>query len=223
MVEAEADLLDEPSSPESGPTTAPDEGSAPPRARRPYSSELRAVGQAIEALRLVRQELEIAQQGDDYLVWVPASAVPRRFGGALLGIVPVNWADPSEPPVGRRTAERVLELRFTPEAVKRLEQRGRSRRKTANGVPDPFHIAQMLRALGDYLEMQGAQDPYIFIRGQEIHLVYVNAAGQRVAEDRRLAWLHDLWARMYLRRGLRNGVSAPDTMLDRLAWRSLRV
>ncbi len=176
----------------------------------PLARRLRAVGQALEALRV--QDFELRVSDGDYLVRgsqaapappPPLTSPPARRGALgslrriLGGVEPVDV----EPPVPPRARElQQLELRFTPDDIAKLEQQGQSQRQASPGMPDLHSLPQVLRTIGDYLDRQGHELARVVKQGQNITIEHGMLDGQPIVEERTASSLYDLSVRMYLRR-----------------------
>ncbi|MGH7830296.1 MAG: hypothetical protein ACREP8_08960 [Candidatus Binatia bacterium] len=175
----------------------------------PYAMKLRSIGQALEMLHLESFELE--SDGSDCLVrgvFDPTSygelpegrqqgPLPgiwrrlRRQDHAQTGFSPVPWSSV------------VLELRYTPEEIERLEREGQARRRDPHGTPDADSLSQLLRAVGAYLDRKGVQLLGVSRKGQFVTIRYQTVPSNRHEEELTPSYLRDLWRSMYLRRGPR--------------------
>ena len=176
----------------------------------PLARRLRAVGQALEALRV--QDFELRVSGGDYLVRgsqatpaapPPQTSQPARRGALgslrriLGGVEPIDLEPPTPP---RAQESQQLELRFTADDIAKLEQQGQSRRQASPGMPDLHSLPQVLRTIGDYLDRQGHELARVVKQGQNITIEHDMPDSQRSVEERTASSLYDLSVRMYLRR-----------------------
>jgi hypothetical protein len=171
----------------------------------PYAKSLRSIGQALEMLRF--EAFDIESDGDDCLVRgvfqpsedrapedLHSGPLPgiwrklRRQDYAQAGFSPVPWS------------AIVLELRYTPEEIDRLDHEGQARRRDPHGTPDADSLSQTLRAVGAYLDTKGVRlvgisrkNPFVIIR-------YQTPLQNRQEEQLTPTSLRDLWRTMYLRR-----------------------
>ena len=106
--------------------------------------KLRVVGQIIDLLKLTDFTIEV--EGHDYLV-----SGERVSGSAgLKAFIP--WAKTET----ERTECRLVELRCTPEIVERMEKEGQNKRRVFNLAPPPLSSSEVLRNVGNYLDLQRA-------------------------------------------------------------------
>ncbi|MGH7825859.1 MAG: hypothetical protein ACREQ7_11875, partial [Candidatus Binatia bacterium] len=104
-----------------------------------YSKALRAIGCALEALRV--EAFELTCEGANYTVRVKSQRKKEAKGVfAVLHRIFAN--SPGNSAVG-------LQLIYTPKEIDWLDQEGQLRRRDA-GNPDPHSLPQALRAIGAY-------------------------------------------------------------------------
>lgn len=176
----------------------------------PLARRLRAVGQALEALRV--QDFDLRVSGGDYLVRGSQAAAaappqqtppPARRGalGRLRRILGGVEPDDLEPPAPARAREsQQLDLHFTAADIAKLERQGQSRRQASPGMPDLHSLPQVLRTIGDYLDRQGHELARVVKQGQTITIEHNTPDGQPSVEERTASTIYDLSVRMYLRR-----------------------
>ena len=171
----------------------------------PYAKSLRSIGQALERLHLESFELE--SDGNDCLVRGVFDPAPQGEPpqGSEKGPLPGIWrklrrqdhAQTVFSPVPWSSA--VLELRYTPEEIERLEREGQSRRRDRHGTPDAASLSQLLRAVGAYLDSKGVRLVGISRKEQLVTIRYQTGRHDR-QEQLSPSSLRDLWRSMYLRR-----------------------
>ena len=171
-----------------------------------YGQILRAIGQDLEA-RHVKAQFHIECQNDEYRVWTKApEARESRLRSALRRI---NRPHPSRSPPkddtqkedsGRSHFSAANELRYQLEDLERLERDGEAKRREPNGMPDPYSLSQLLRALGNYVSLKPARFLALSWTEEFVALVYETAEGRRNVEYFKLPSIYDLWVYMYLRR-----------------------
>ena len=162
-------------------------------------TSLRAIGQALEALHLGDFELE---SHESYYL-VRGEAVRA---GRIQSLRQDVWD--SNPPAlwgkSRRPRPVALELRYTPNEIERLEQKGRARRKDLNRMPDPFSQSQVLRGVSHYIERKGGRLMKISRQDRWVTIEYETAQGDRTVERAAVSFLYRLFVRMYLKRSDRH-------------------
>jgi hypothetical protein len=172
-----------------------------------YEHHLRALGQALEILRV--EHFEIEPDGKSYLVQVLTSHSSRDSdrGPTAESTVRYIWASAPDP-TGAENIDttllyamaKTLDLQYTPEDVIRLEREWRAKRNNPNRLADPTTLSQLLRAAGAYLS---AKSVYLVkIRREQGALVieYETEAGQRGEESLSDDELCDSAMRMIARR-----------------------
>ena len=173
-----------------------------------FSQRLRALGQALELLKV--DEFDMEPDGDDFLVRgktiVPVTnAVEPPLDASILqhvwGVLP-----------GQRSVElglnlsvaprRVtrLDLRYTPKDIDRLEREGWARRMNLQRIADPDSLSQLLRTIGAYINRKSAHLVKISQEGKSSIVDYQTFFGSRSREALTVADLYDFWFEMYTRR-----------------------
>ena len=176
-----------------------------------YAQPLRAIGQALEILKMGSFQLE--PDGDDFVV---RGKVTVRGGGsdvekAESRNLRFSWG------IGRdRKASDValeaspapvivnqLDLCYTLKDVDRLDQKGQARRGETQGVASAPSLSQLLRTIGAYLDEKPARLVKISKDGESVTVVYETIAGIKFEEKLAVADLHDLGAQLSMKRGRR--------------------
>lgn len=150
---------------------------------------LRVLGQAAEAARLEAFELE--KVGSDYLIRGETADPPgsqQAQTGWLSRKRAPSRLSPSPP--------RSVELRYTPDDIRRLDDRGRSRRTGRQEMPDAYAPSQILRAAGAYLDRKRAKLLRLSRRENSVAVRYETAAGA-TEEELPVSYLYDLTIRLY--------------------------
>jgi hypothetical protein len=171
------------------------------------SQSLRAIGQDLEALHV--KTFDVEKHDDNYIVWVKNKPSPpdkpphRKLARTLLESIRLKLQ--GEPTAQKEdfsapTASWGNHLRYTPEDLDQLEQKGQARRTEPNRTPDGHSLSQLLRALGGYLSRRTFRLQAISWREEFVSIVYETAQGQRELDNFRLDSIYDLWVHMYLRR-----------------------
>lgn len=156
---------------------------------RPLGQDLRAVGQAIEALRL--RDFRVLTDEHDFLIKGQRTA----------------WAkDPISSPRGAVAdqAPDWVELRCTPEIISRIDVAGRANRSASNVMPDPLSPSQILRAVGNSLARRQAKLKRVERRGDNVIIEYESESGMTLIEERFISSFYDTSVRMHLDRADRS-------------------
>ena len=173
-----------------------------------YAQVLRAIGQALETLKL--QSFEVEPVGEDFSVRGNIALSGAVIGAGQVGRNPLRaiWGDVPNPKrvatvparIGASGASTTVELRYTIRDVERLEYEGQSRRTDANRVEDAASLSQNLRCIGAYLNQKQARLLKIARHGEAVWLEYETTLGSQMKESFALSGLYDLWVRMYMQR-----------------------
>ena len=168
------------------------------------SQSLRAIGQDLEALHV--KAFDIEKQDQNYIVWVrngafrPERPPPRKLARRLLDTIRMKVQGEPATQEENPTAPWVNQLRYTPEDIHELEQKGQARRTEPNRTPDGHSLSQLLRALGGYVNRKAFRLLAISWREDLVSIVYETTPDRRELDDFRLDSIYDLWVHMYLRR-----------------------
>jgi hypothetical protein len=173
-----------------------------------YAQVLRAIGQALETLKL--QSFEIEPAGEEFTV--RGTIAP---GGDAIGDGQVNrsqlrsiWGElPNHSRMGDGPARidssvttTAVELRYTIKDVERLDYEGQMRRTDPNRIVEAGSLSQILRCIGAYLNQKRARLLKIAREGEAVLLEYETSLGSQLKESFALSDLYDMWVRMYLQR-----------------------
>ena len=173
-----------------------------------YAQILRAIGQALETLKLQSFEVEPVEEGFSVRGNI-------ALGGDAIGDGEVNrsqlraiWG---ELPDLKRAADEpariegsitttTVELRYTIRDIERLDYEGQLRRLDPNRVADAGSLSQILRCIGAYLNQKRARLLKLAREGEAVLLEYETSLGSQMKESFALSDLYDLWVRMYMQR-----------------------
>jgi hypothetical protein len=144
-----------------------------------YGQTLRAIGQALEAQRVIAFSLK--SEGGSFVV--QGEAAKSRTVLALLR---------REKPFGQRN--------FNTQDINRLEHEGRARRKEPHRLPDFNSLSNILRAVGAYIDMNRGQLLEVCKRDQNVMILFQNHLGHPQLEERTTRFLSDLGVRLYQKR-----------------------
>ena len=175
-----------------------------------YAQPLRAIGQALEILKMESFELE--PDGDDFVV---RGKVTARGGDADVksaesrnlrfnGEGEQNLEAPDAEPVATPAIVNQLDLCYTLKDVDRLEQKGQARRGEAPAVAETAGLSHLLRTIGAYLEEKPARLVKIAKHAESVTVVYETLSGIRFEEKLDRATLHDWETQMFIKRGSRD-------------------
>ena len=153
-----------------------------------YAQPLRAIGQALEILKMESFELE--PDGDDFVVRgnvTARGAGPNpqttespslRFSRETGRSSPVSEVEAiAAPAIGNQ-----LDLCYTLKDVGRLDQTGRARRGEAPAVAETPGLSHLLRTIGAYLEEKPARLVKIVKHAESVTVVYETLSGIRFEE-----------------------------------------
>lgn len=176
-----------------------------------YSQVLRAIGQALESLKVKTFNLECV--GDQYSVWTKAEALkPEKSRGSILK--KISEQKLFNHTFGRRSRDSRRSLhstrpagspryRYTRADIDRIESEGKKKRRQANGVPDGHSLSQILRTIGALVHQKGHRLLGISWEDFSVSIVTESADGSRTVDVFRPDNLYDQWVKMYLRRSNR--------------------
>ncbi len=175
-----------------------------------YAQPLRAIGQALEILKMESFELE--PDGDDFVV---RGNVTARGGDADVesaesrnlrfnGEGEQNLEAPDVEPVATSAIVNQLDLCYTLKDVDRLEQKGQARRGEAPAVAQTPRLSHLLRTIGAYLEEKPARLVKIAKDGEAVTVVYETLSGIKFEEKLDSATLREWETQMFIKRGSRD-------------------
>jgi len=170
-----------------------------------FSQSLRAIGQALEILKIDTFEME--NEGDDYLVRGDALSRGSIERGVAEGMVEYVWGIvPGRAPLhttnetSRATPRTPVDLCYTSEDLNRLEQEGQAKRSATSGIASVDDLPQLLRTTGAYLDQKGARLLKLTREGESLVVQYEAASGQRHQETISSSNLYDFWVEMCMKR-----------------------
>jgi len=174
-----------------------------------YAQPLRAIGQALEILKMESFELE--PDGDDFVV---RGKVTARGGDADVESAESqnlrfsregerNLEAPDVEPAATSVIVNQLDLCYTLKDVDRLEQKGQARRGEAPAVAQMPGLSPLLRTIGAYLEEKPARLVKIAIDGESVTVVYETLSGIKFEEKLDGATLRDWETQMFIKRASR--------------------
>lgn len=152
-----------------------------------YSQALRVIGQLIE--KRYPEDFEVESYDNGFLIRGNEKVLSQKTTFRQLFLAK------SRPP---RTQP--FEMTYTPEEVERLDWEERSKRHDANAIPDFYSLPQILRTVGEYIDLRSARLMGISRRGVRLTLQYKKEDEQRTVEEHTIASFYNLFMRMYLHR-----------------------
>lgn len=152
-----------------------------------YSQALRVIGQVLEARDPEDFDLESYDNG--FLVRGIEKVVSQET--SLLRAI---LAKPRFP------QSRPFEVSYGPEEVEQLDWEGRSKRSDPSAMPDFYALPQILRTIGEYIDLRSARLLGISRRGVRLTVQYESGEGQRTSEEHTVASFYNLFMHMYLHR-----------------------
>jgi hypothetical protein len=198
------------------PTVKPSSPSTAKKLGNPadYSRQLRAIGQDLENLRLVKFNLECT--GSLYLVWTRGDAQETKGGGSKSFLSNPRFrglwrhaprSQGQEEYVDLAPLRRVKRYRYTQRHIDNIEKAARVRRRVHNGSADGHSLSQLLRSVGALIERRSQKLLGIAWQETAVSIVFEDENGKRGIDIFRPDQLYDLWVKMYLQR---NGGALPN-------------
>ena len=180
-----------------------------------YAQPLRAIGQALEVLKI--QDFEIEPENGCYYVRGNVFAAAGKSGpgrGTGSEHLRVIWGSGGENGQSKQARARndrndstasvsAVELYYTAQDIERLEQEGRARRGLGGEAAEAYSVSQILRSIGAYLNQKRARLYKLRRETDRIVVEYDTTIGSRMKETLAIKDLYDLWVRMYLQRAER--------------------
>lgn len=156
-------------------------------ATKPHDEDLRAIGQALEALNI--SVFELKRLADRYII----EGMPEETGSLRWKLRKWYWRLR-----GGSSAES-LTLGLTD--VEQLSQTGRAKRSRPRRLPDFYTVSNTLRTVGAYLDAKEVVLVELRKRPISITLSYRNKEGHEQGEDRSISSFYDLFLELYGKRG----------------------
>jgi len=152
---------------------------------RAYDQILRAIGQVLEAQEL--NTFELRRNGENYLI--------RGETQKTLSMLK-SWVQKWQ----RHNPTEASDFTYTPQDIERLERDGRARRRNPQRLPDFHSLPNILRTVGAYLDMNGANLLKLYKKELSMMILYETSRGHPGIEQRDIASFYDLSVQMYQRR-----------------------
>jgi len=162
-----------------------------------YAQQLRALGQGLEAYKLLTVDLKVE---DGFYVVRATARVPKlteSLFGRFLRVFIYDSSSKSRQPRFNSS----INLRYSLKDVEELESQGRAKRKESHHMPDPYSLSQVLRGVGFYVDSRdGAHPLEITVWDRWMTLQYQTAEGRLQHARQDVEYFYDYWVKMYLRR-----------------------
>lgn len=173
-----------------------------------YAQLLRAIGQALETLRV--RSFDLAPVGDDFVVrgTVASVAANPSLNSENRHTLRVVWGAVTDtgnigarqPRAAESEALTAVDLHYTMHDIERLEYEGQARRHNPHQLADATSLPQVLRCIGAYLNQKCARLLKLAREDDVVTLEYETSLGSLMKESFNASGLYDLWVRMYLQR-----------------------
>ena len=163
-----------------------------------YAQAFRVIGAALEALKVENFDLEIKDL--EYWIRGCAKEAPNSVpveGRKYFG----NWLKKRKRLFSQQSGA-AFELHYTPDDLRDLELKGRALRGTSQGYPDAQSLSEILRSVGEFLDLKHVCLSRLAMRGRWITLHYKSAQGHLVVEEHTAASLHSFWVGLCARRAV---------------------
>jgi hypothetical protein len=173
-----------------------------------YARDLRAIGQALEILRVERFDLE--PEGETYLVHALTEPRGDQSAGGATDESTVRYIWDIAPSGAQRSeveselvyaTAKTLNLHYTPEDLARLAAEWQAKRNNPHGLTDPTNLSELLRTVGGYLGDKGVYLEKIRRYEKSFMIQYEDNSGQKHEEHLSEQDLQGLSARMFAKRG----------------------
>jgi hypothetical protein len=162
---------------------------------------LRPIGQVLEGLGM--QSFSLTIEGAEVLVHGRRSIKQQEAGsGSSLKALWRLLRGVDEKSAPERSSD-VVELRYTPEDIARLDAEGQAKRGASGGVQDAHSLSQILRAAGSFVDQKNGRLLGIRKEDGSISLAYESDLNTKVSEQFAISELYDFWVKMYLKRSRR--------------------
>ena len=171
-----------------------------------YARHLRAIGQDLENIRLMRFNLECTD--NVYLVWPCSDGIEPQPRSSILAHSGLrkfwhNRLDPRshgrEEYITVEARRHIRRYRYTRQELESIEKAGQERR-CLNTMTDGHSMSQLLRTVGGLVCQRNQKLLGIAWQELSVSVVFESDRGRREIDVFRLDHLYDLWVRMYLRR-----------------------
>jgi hypothetical protein len=163
-----------------------------------YSQTLRVIGQALESLKA--EAFDTVCHHNCYLVRCRTRQTENKLRDLARILRVWKHENPRPAGFGERPSMN-LELLYTLKDIQLLEEQGKSRQRDPRGIPDPFSLSNILRAVGWFLNRErGCRLLLVSSYGHQIVVVYETSQGVRRADEYTTFTLYDFWVKMYVKK-----------------------
>jgi len=163
-----------------------------------YAQAFRVIGQQLEPIK--PETVDIAFHNGSFLVRCLTKHTEKQ-----LRLLPIFvWVQKHENlwPAGlARRLPKNLELLYTVEDIEFLEQQRKGKRCDPRGMPDPFCLSNILRAIGWFLdEKNGTRLVLASYEAPQVLIMTETAQGVRKVDEFPMSILYDQWVKLYLKK-----------------------
>src|SRR5262245_24004695 len=166
-----------------------------------FAQWLRPVGQLLEPLGIESFALQVENDGVSIRGEKPvARQAPPPPEVSLRSVWQALRGQKNEPSQAPQPRWEIVQLHYTHEDIARMDREAKSRRSAAGSRPDAHTLAQILRAVGAFVDQKQGRLLGVTKEGQEIAIEYESALRHSQREKFTVSSLYDYWVKMYLRR-----------------------
>ena len=167
---------------------------------------LRTIGHALESYQIVTCDLTV----DDDQYTIKGRTLPsENTERSLFQLVRQYFVKANATPRPDRFTHRI-DLRYSLEDIRAMEDQVRDRRCASTDVPDPLGMSQLLRVVGGYMDKRGDEELLgVSIDSRWVTITHMSRDGRLLKTSRDIEFFYDLWVKMYLQRSSRPRVLPP--------------
>ncbi len=184
-----------------------------------YASKLRALGQALEAHKLLSLDLELAS--GNYVIRGKAKATKAAKSSFTKMVRKLICGAGSKSKNEKDLRE--IALSYSPSDLEQMDSEAKAKRAGSTKLPDPFSISQLLRSAGHYLDKRKEMTLVgITIKDQKVTIRYKTAEGRFKQAKQDLEYFYDYWVKKYLRRSNRPKPPPPSDPSLIVTWEGIK-
>jgi hypothetical protein len=164
-----------------------------------YEDALRAIGQGLENLRAIAFDLEYSD--GEFVVSGEAKKTPTTkpvTKKSFLSLI-TSIASKQAPKRSSLTFH-FSGIHFTAKDIMALNQKGRVRRVSGSGAPDPHSLSHVLRMAGAYLDYTESQLTTMTWCSPLLTLWLTDKRGRETKEILKLPEMYDFWVHQFKKR-----------------------
>lgn len=161
-----------------------------------YAQAFRVIGATLETLEVENFDLEIKNL--EYWIRGCAKATAKPMpveGRKVFG----NWLKMRKRLFSQQSGA-AFELHYTQDNLRELELKGQAQRGTSQDYPEAQSLSEILRSVGELLDLKHVCLSRLSMRGRWITLHYKSAQGHLVVEEHTAASLYSFWVGLCARR-----------------------